>query len=80
MTAPSDLPMFAEIPMREYAIGSGAVTFPANREHVDGTFTSCVIIAEHWIWNDNLQSWQDMTAATYTWLQADPADGAFIVN
>lgn len=73
LTGPSD------IGLREYQIGTGAVTFAANIAQTSGV-AGCEIIETHEIWDDNLMSWQPMTDTSYTWLTADPVDGAFTVN
>ena len=71
LTGPTD------IAMREYQLGSGSVNYAAN---VAQTISGCLIEETHEIYDDNLQSWVAMTQSAYTWLVADPVDGAFDVN
>ena len=64
--------------MQEYDINSGSTqNYAAN---VAQTISGCLIEETHEIWDDNLQSWVPMVQGTFTWLVADPADGAFDVN
>ena len=71
------LSLSSDIGYQEYQIDSGSVNFPAN---VAQTISGCQIDELHEVWDDDLQSWVDLTALTYTWLVADPADGAFDVD
>jgi hypothetical protein len=73
------LNLTSDITMQEYQIGLGAtVTYPANIAQSSGV-AGCLIEETHEIWDDDKMSWQTMTAGAYTWLTANPVNGAFSV-
>ena len=71
LTGPGD------IPTQEYQLDSGVQTYAAN---IAQSVAGCLIVEDHEIWDEQLQSWVAMTTTDFTWLDSAPADGAFDVN